>query len=721
MVLCSVCRSIDLYSLLLLPLEEHPEIRSLHKAEVYQHSKEDEPYIKLHYDIFKVRNSADGGCELCRVIFSAFEGREVVDEEIVKGLPIILSKQNDEIIVGFDSSEGLIKLCGFDVYVKQDSLHIQESAPLIFLREMNKDSGSQSSLTLAAGWLTDCVDNHADCSTSMLGCQKLPSRVLNVGDETRNPFLVEPAADGGLEKWVALSYCWGGEPSMKLTEDTMGTLKQGVSLNRFDPTIRDAILVTRALRITYLWIDALCILQDYDSKDWHEQSSKMNEIYGGSTVTIVAVDSSSVMQGFLEERELHYIALEWLPYKKSPNESHRCADAQQIYLSPSWNSRKDGIVGPWTTRGWTMQEGLLPDRLLFYTSHQMIWKCCTGLKYERGVTFEPSEEVVRGITEDGDGTIWSFDTFTKFKLLPWYLQLLPEQSIAEKYRLWYELVKDYSPRHFRYVRDRLIAISGLAKIFGDLIGNDEYVAGLWKGDMVRGLLWHVSGVNLIPAKSAEDSTDGNMAPSWSWTSAGVNVVINDHIDQSSFRALSTVEGVEVDLVDPSNPFGAVNGGSVTITGPLARLSRLYNKEWRCKETLMPALERHISKVVEEESIRGVEEVYSFPSDGRYAALQVLQHFPSMDRRLDLLILEATGGNSKCIPIYRRVGVLTLRHFDQRLVASPSLRDAYERSKHSLRSRLGPESSRRRVRWTQCKEVFLELAAEPWLRQTVIIV
>jgi hypothetical protein len=587
---------------------------------------------------------------------------------------------------------------------------------------MHKDPGSQSSLALAAGWLTNCVDNHAACSTPMSGCRELPSRVLNVGDGTRNPFLVEPAADGGLEKWVALSYCWGGEPSMKLTGDTVGILKQGVPLNRFDPTIRDAILVTRALGITYLWIDALCILQDHNSKDWNEQSSKMGEIYGGSTITIVAVDSSSVAQGFLNERELHYIALEWLPYQRSPGESYCSADARRLYLSPSWNPQRDRVAGPWTTRGWTMQEGLLPNRLLFYTSYQMIWKCCTVLKYERGATFEPSEEVVRGLIDNGDGTIWSFDTFTKFKLLPWYLQMLPEQSISEKYRLWYELVEDYSPRHFKHARDRLIAISGLAKFFGDLIGNDEYFAGLWKGDMVRGLLWHVPGAKLIPAKSTENSsTGGNMVPSWSWTSVGVNVVINDHADQSGFRALSVVENVEVDLVDPSNPFGTVSGGSVTITGPLVRLSRLYNKEWRCKETPMSALERHISKIVEEENIQGVEEIHSFPSNGHYAALQVLQQFPSIDRRLDLLILEAAGGNLECIPIYRRVGVLTLRYYHQGSMASPRLLEVFERSKHSLRSRLGPESSRRRVRRTQSKDVFLELEAEPWPRQTVIIV
>lgn len=84
---------------------------------------------------------------------------------------------------------------------------------------------------------------------------------------------------------------------MKLTKNNIDQLKQGIRLNRFDATIRDAILVTRALGLTFLWIDALCISQDPDAQDWNEQSSKMDLIYGNSTVTIVAANSSSVVQG----------------------------------------------------------------------------------------------------------------------------------------------------------------------------------------------------------------------------------------------------------------------------------------------------------------------------------------------------------------------------------------------------------------------------------------
>jgi hypothetical protein len=104
-------------------------------------------------------------------------------------------------------------------------------------------------------------------------------------------------------EWLSLSYCWGGEPSMKLTNDAMNALKNGIPLSNFDATIQDAVLVTRALGI--IWIDALCILQDRN--EWSEEASKMNEIYGGSTVTLVITSSDSVKNGFLKERDLNYI------------------------------------------------------------------------------------------------------------------------------------------------------------------------------------------------------------------------------------------------------------------------------------------------------------------------------------------------------------------------------------------------------------------------------
>jgi hypothetical protein len=54
--------------------------------------------------------------------------------------------------------------------------------------------------------------------------------------------------------------------------------------------------------------------------------------------------------------------------------------------------------------------------------------------------------------------------------------------------------------------DNPLALSGLARKVADITG-DPYVAGIWKNDLARGLLWTTSGgTRLFPYQ----------APMWSW-------------------------------------------------------------------------------------------------------------------------------------------------------------------------------------------------------------
>ena len=128
------------------------------------------------------------------------------------------------------------------------------------LKTIEKDPCSKASLAIVSGWLRDCLKNHNSCRPPT-EFQKPPKRLINVGIKPQNPFLVETSTGSQQLKWLSLSYCWGEEPSMKLTTDTMDMLRNGIPLNRLDPTIRDAILVTRALEITYICIDVLCIFR----------------------------------------------------------------------------------------------------------------------------------------------------------------------------------------------------------------------------------------------------------------------------------------------------------------------------------------------------------------------------------------------------------------------------------------------------------------------------
>ena len=586
---------------------------------------------------------------------------------------------------------------------------------------MEKDPASKKSFGIASTWLKNCVESHSSCRPPP-ELQKPPRRLIHVGNKNQNPFLVETFPNLQHVEWLSLSYCWGGKPSKKLTTMGMSALKNGIPLPDFDDTIQDAILVTRALGISYIWIDALCIVQD--SEEWSKDASKMNEIYGGSTVTLVIASSKSVKDGFLKERDLNYIPV---AYSTDTAEGHK----PKLFLSPEWDDSEREYNGAWSKRGWTMQEGLLPNRLLHYTASQIIWKCCEEQRFERGVTERVEDRISEILTYSDyhdiafeSGFLWTLPAFLKFKAFKSYLPIsldCPLMTNPKTFRLWYDLVEDYTQRQFTNIGDRLLAISGLARIYGDMIQNPTYVAGLWKEDLIRGLLWHLEGTMLISKRSADDnSTCHETFPSWSWASVGVEEVVqNDLKTDDCLRALSKIENIQIDLVDPRDPFGAIKSGnlaSITISGPLRRLPRLYNKEWASAEALMSKLERHISEIVEEESQGSVAQKYSTPPGGHFCVLRMLKGI----NLLHLLVLEATGEISNGINEYRRAGILKLWYIDPSHNASPELITSLKKMETSITAQLGLVEKRPKAQRIP-NAVFLEVVSEDWERETVMIV
>ncbi|KAH7111132.1 hypothetical protein B0J11DRAFT_599023 [Dendryphion nanum] len=393
---------------------------------------------------------------------------------------------------------------------------------------------------------------------------------------------------------------------------------------------------------------------------------------------------------------------------------------QNVYITPSWKSQNDTITGYWTKRGWTMQEGLLPQRLLYFTSTQIIWKCPTIVRYERGNIKKPRDEIINGMF-DGTGTeFWHCDLFTKFKAFSLYLEIYPEISPSEKYRLWYELVEDYTPRKFKRIQDRLVAISGLARMFGDMVKDTAYVAGLWKQDLLRGLLWKVRGAKLVPSK-LERCAPAPLGkfPSWTWASVANETVVDVFAKTHEIVSIATIDDVSIDLVDETNPFGMVIRGVITITGPVFRFSKLYNANWRCRGTPMSAFERHISEIVEEESAGSVK-AGSSCSSSHFVALQVARKTLSGILRHDLLILESTSDTLDDTIVYRRLGVLSLEYVSRNCIACPEFVKKIEQSRKSLRNRLGPGGNVRSREIRRCKKVLVELIKTPWPTQTVMI-
>ncbi|OCL08000.1 HET-domain-containing protein, partial [Glonium stellatum] len=61
-------------------------------------------------------------------------------------------------------------------------------------------------------------------------------------------------------------------------------------------TFQDAFLITKKLGLEYLWIDALCIVQDSE-EDWKIESAKMPYIYSQALFCIAADSSANASSG----------------------------------------------------------------------------------------------------------------------------------------------------------------------------------------------------------------------------------------------------------------------------------------------------------------------------------------------------------------------------------------------------------------------------------------
>lgn len=91
---------------------------------------------------------------------------------------------------------------------------------------------------------------------------------------------------------------------MVLTKSSQASLCHEIPIELLPQSNQDAIQITRSLGIRYLWIDALCILQDLDDpSDWLKESARMGDVYKFAYVTISASRASTGGEGCFAEHQ----------------------------------------------------------------------------------------------------------------------------------------------------------------------------------------------------------------------------------------------------------------------------------------------------------------------------------------------------------------------------------------------------------------------------------
>ncbi|KAH6663653.1 heterokaryon incompatibility protein-domain-containing protein [Halenospora varia] len=373
--------------------------------------------------------------------------------------------------------------------------------------------GSRINMIRFKSWIAGCEKNHDRCKIKE---HSLPTRLLLLQNHSFKLFSTSGMKEPS--RYATLSHCWGRLKILKLTTKNIHLLQKGMSVNVLCKTFRDAAIITRGLGLQYLWIDSLCIIQD-DPEDWSKESKLMAGVYGSSTINIAATSATDGNMGCFFDKDLSHV---W-----SHRVSAKVGNEERYY-----DCVEDGIADtclqrtPLASRAWVIQERLLAPRTLHFSSMQVFWECNEVTACE---TFP--ERLPAPLTY-GD----------------FYLHKQPVTL-----NLWPKVVQLYSTCKLTFAKDKLVAVSGLARIIHSQTG-DGYFAGLWRENLENQLCWKVR----MPSPAPVDVR----APSWSWANVDGTVTLPpSRPPETSEDVVCKV--ISIDLFE-SDPFGEVPAGSVTL-------------------------------------------------------------------------------------------------------------------------------------------------------------
>ncbi|RYP05857.1 hypothetical protein DL765_009708 [Monosporascus sp. GIB2] len=488
---------------------------------------------------------------------------------------------------------------------------LSEAEQRIASYQLRLHADSDMAFRRIESWLQRCLASDEGCQNT--DAPFMPRRLLNVGlGHEPNVRLVENQEPA---PYVCLSYCWGTdlEGVVQTTSVNISDHFKGIRTLSLSKTVQDAIAVCRGIKMRYLWVDALCIIQG-DTRDFQRESTQMANIYAHSTFTIAASEPDSCKKGFLGPQK--YGSASWqraidipLPrFLADPGERpiyvrdattrqpkrplKISADAARSEVSKTHTSFPQHKQCTLFTRGWCLQEAILPNRVLYFDGNEIVWRCLQRIYCECGHLW-------------GDMLKSPFPNYAELKTglgHGAHENCIGVKRPFDLYKSWHSVAEDYSLRRLTNTTDKLVAISGLATLFSrathmslpaglrlsrpvttSFSENEvnakpgQYCAGLWKNRFIQDLSWHVHRTALALSDRLRHVRPAQYcAPTWSWASIDgpisylylQRVSRPSHAIKVAMKEHARLFEVSFTYSDPSNPFGPITSGHALLSGPI---------------------------------------------------------------------------------------------------------------------------------------------------------
>lgn len=260
-----------------------------------------------------------------------------------------------------------------------------------------------------------------------------------------------------------------------------------------------------------------------------------------------------------------------------------------------WEDLVDGA--PVNQRAWVLQERLMAPRVLHFCANQIAWECSEGndaeghpegvetLAIRSGAIVD--EGRLKSLVPERDGKKLRDTRLGGFAD--------PDRRLENIYafELWKRVVEVYSKTRLTMPRDRLIALSGIARWFSQTLLKDmDYVAGMWRQYLESQLLWRVEPVFKDGVFENHAVRHPLRAPSFSWACLDVPQGIvygeatdyKNEVEDSESRSenlgnksqdpLFEVENAFIDLSHPEDRFGLIEGGNGYLKLKVQHLRRI---------------------------------------------------------------------------------------------------------------------------------------------------
>ncbi|KAF7526199.1 hypothetical protein G7054_g10850 [Neopestalotiopsis clavispora] len=414
---------------------------------------------------------------------------------------------------------------------------------------MGDSTASQSEPTIVEAvreWLSVCDSRHSStctnaCNGSTHGKQLRPSHLIDVKKRC--------VVDGNVEgQYVALSYTWQttempshGNLELQLCTNNVNVLTLENSLEECSPpppkVILDAIELTDAIGVRYLWVDRLCIHQDNPAKV--SEFECMDRIYAGAYMTIVAAAARGM----------------FLTMGQTIDSPAPCAEELlSVYASITSKEKAQSLVrayyrevseSEWAERAWTYQEYILSRRVVFFLGGEIFWQCECAVWDLHHLRPRPNNEAV--VT----GSLTS------------EILRRPISAGSPDFGLYADLICPYNGRELSFPEDGLFACLGILNQMTPAF-PDGFVFGMPRLYFAHALLWQplkgcyekrvYEGPQFLTEDNPRDDTlDGcaernNLStrrpslPSWAW--CGWKCFVDPKSFESAFSVTRNDHGEE---------------------------------------------------------------------------------------------------------------------------------------------------------------------------------